>query len=158
MAPCTLMRPVGVARQVERRRELQPEAAVRQPDHPHAVDRAVEAARANLPRIGLVSAGRPMKSTVHAAGEMLVDQHAEMAAALQHALHGEGRALPGRLEAAHGLAADLVQHTGGRRLVRRAEHRRGVEPEAGGADRRQLPIGEMGREDQAGLAVLPQAR
>ena len=53
-------------------------------------------------------------------------------------------------------AADLVQHAGDGRIVGRAEHRRGVEAEAGGADRRQFPIGEMGREDEAGLVVVAQ--
>ena len=48
-----------------------------------------------------------MKVTI--TGEVLVDEHAEMAALLQRSLHGEGRALAGRLQIAHGLAADLVQ-------------------------------------------------
>ena len=97
-----------------------------------------------------------MKVDRDAAGEMLVDQHAEMAAALEHALHGEGGALARRLEPAHGLAADLVHDAGDGGVVRGAEHGGGVKAVAGGADRRQFPIGEMGREDQAGLAVVAQ--
>ena len=75
---------------------------------------------------------------------MLVDEHAEMAAPLEHALHREGRPLPGRLEAPHGLAAHLVHDARHGRVVGRPEHRRRIEPVAGGADRRQLPVAEMG--------------
>ena len=70
---------------------------------------------------------------------MLIDQHAEMPAPLQHALHGEGRALACRFEAAHGLAADLVYGLGHRHRIRRAKHGGGIEPVAGCADRWQLP-------------------
>ena len=87
---------------------------------------------------------------------MLVDEHAQMAAALQHALHREGGALAGRLEASHGLAADLVHGPRNGGIVGRPEHRRGVETVAGGADRRQFPVAEMGGEDQSGPAVVLQ--
>src|SRR5829696_8225044 len=98
-------------------------------------------ARANLAMIGMVNAGRPRKSTVTPRVKCWSISMPRW---------------PPRLEAAHGLAPDLVQHMGGRRFVRRAEDHGRVEPIAGGADRRQLPVGEMGREDQGRLAVLGQ--
>src|SRR3712207_7080445 len=60
---------------------------------------------------------RPPRSTLFPYTTLFrSDEHAEMTAALQHALHREGGALARGPEAAHGLAADLVRDRKSTRL------------------------------------------
>ena len=76
--------------------KLKAEAVAGQADDTNAVDRAIEPARELAEDRIDRAPGGPKKSTVHAAREMLVDQHAEKMAGLSRARPASPKAAPWR--------------------------------------------------------------
>ena len=93
---------------------------------------------------------------VDAARVILVDQHADMQAALQRVREPHRRIERGCDHLAHVDGADVLHGAVDGGDVRTAKQHRGLEPVGRRGQRRQFPVAEMGREDQRSLAVLDQ--
>ena len=105
---------------------------------------------------GLALHGAAEEGDVHAVHIMLVDQHGDVAAGFEHAGELDWGVQAGRHKRAHAAFADLNDGVAHRADIRSTVEHRGVELVFGRDQRRQFPVGEMGGEDQGGLAVLPQ--
>ena len=105
-------------------------------------------------RVGLAAASE--EHHVDAVDVVLIDEHGDVAAGLEHAQELERRVEAGRHERAHAALADLDDGVAHGADIGPAVQHRGVEPVLARNQRRQFPVGEMGGEDQRGLAVVPQ--
>ena len=92
----------------------------------------------------------------NAAHIILIDQHADMSAALERFGDLHRRVKVGRDQFTHTGGAGFGEPTVDAGNIRPPVEHRAVELVGGGADCRQLPIGEVGRENQRRLAVIQQ--
>ena len=93
---------------------------------------------------------------VDAVHVVLVDQHGDVAAGLEHAQQLERRVETGRNQRAHAVLADLDDGIAHRADIGPPVEHGGVEPVLARDQRRQFPVGEVGGEDQRRLAVVAQ--
>ncbi len=146
---------VGAARQLVRAEPLDAEAMVRQADHPHPDNRAIEPpGETSHGRIGLAAPAE--ERDIDAAGEVLINQHAEMLAGGQCGGHLQRGLRPGADQPAHQRRSDpgdLLRH----RLVVGHPVDHGRRQTVGGrGNGRQLPVRQMRGKAQRRLAVGPQ--
>ena len=103
-------------------------------------------------------AGAAEERDVDAAHVVLVDQHRDVAAALERAGERHRRAEARGHHLAHDALAQRDHRIGHRAEVGPAIEHRGFEPVARRDHRRQFPVGEVGGEHHRGLAVVPTSR
>ena len=133
------------------------ETVAGQADDAGAVDRAIDVPP--QPRQHRIGAGfSPEERHLDAAGQILIDQHADMLALLQRFGEPERRVAAGRNQFAHVDPAHFVDDAVGAGAVGPAIQHRRIHPVRGPGQRRKFPIAEMAGKNQRGLAVVFQPR
>lgn len=142
-------------RDLDRRLELQPEAVAGQANAAGGIDLAIELAdELGKQRICLHVLREEFR--LQALTELLVDEHADAAAAFELPGKGERGAGMRRHEVAHALLAEFEYPVGEIGIVRRPEEHRHVEAEGRAGNRQHLEIAAMGREDDERPWIVPQ--
>ena len=129
------------------------EAPPRQPHDAHRVNRAVKMPR-QLRKGRVGKGGAAEEQDLRPVVAKLVDQQADMTPLIERARKSMQSAGLGHDEAAHDSLAPAAHHARDPAVSRLHIERHGVEAMPGGGDHRQLPVRQMRRNDDAGLAVL----
>ena len=131
---------LGVAHRFDRIGDLAPElVAVGQADDAHAMDRAIDVAGKLRQQRDALQA-RPKKVTSTPRDLVLVDQHADLAAALERARQPDRRIEPGRHQRAHAARAHFNDRVGDRADIGRAIEDRACRRRVAGESCGQLPV------------------
>src|SRR5262245_29116096 len=153
---CDVDLALGVADRRDRLAQVDAEPmAVGQAHHAGAVNGAVDVAgETGDERVRLAAA--PEEGHVDAVDVVLIDQHGDVAAGLEHAHELGWRVEPGRNKRAHAALADLDDGIAHGADIGPAVEHRGVEPILARDQGGELPVAEMGGEDQRRLSIVAQ--